>query len=105
MRLLYRLGREIGSCLLAFLAERTSENFLSWRDIVPLPPLFHYSDELAVGVEKGERVRFIALEDVKGQTVTIFVSRRTSAVGKGIPAVPSITPKKTIRCSWCSIRG
>jgi hypothetical protein len=38
------------------------------------------------------------LEDVKGQTVTIFISRRTAAVGKGIPEVPSITPKKTIRC-------
>jgi hypothetical protein len=63
-----------------------------------LPPLFHYSDESPVGVEKGELVRFIVLEDVKGQTVTIFLSRRTAAVGKGIPAVPSITPKKRIRC-------
>ena len=97
VRLLYRLGREAGSCLLAFLAEhlRTS---CSWRYIVLLPPVFHYSDESAAGIEKGEKVRFIVLEDVKSQTVTKFVSRRTAAVGKGIPAVPSITPKKTIRC-------
>ena len=84
--------------MLADVSCRTSENLLSWRDIVPLPPLFHYSDASPVGVEKGERVRFITLEDVKGQTVTIFVSRRTGAVGKGTPAFPSITPKKTIRC-------
>jgi hypothetical protein len=84
--------------LLAGVSFRTSENLLSWRDIVPLPPLFYYSDESAAGVEKGEKVRLIALEDVKGQTVTIFVSGRTAAVGKGIPAVPSITPTKTIRC-------
>jgi len=63
-----------------------------------LPLLFHYSDESTGGIEKGEKVRFIVLEDVKGQTVTIFLSRRTAAVGKGIPAVPSITPKKRIRC-------
>jgi hypothetical protein len=84
--------------LLAGVSFRTSENFLSWRDIVPLPPLFHYSDESPVGVEKGERVRFIALEEVKGQTVTIFKSTRTAAVGKGIPAVANITPKKPNRC-------
>ena len=95
-RLLYGLGREVGSCLLAFLAEylRTS---CSWRDIVPLPPLFHYSDESAASVEKGEKAHFIVLEDVKVLTVTIFVSRRTAAVEKGIPAVASITPKKTIK--------
>jgi hypothetical protein len=76
-------------------AVRTS---CSWRDIVFLPPLFHYSDESAAGIEKGEKVHFIVLEDVKSQTVTIFVSRRSAAAGKGIPAVPSITPKKTVRC-------
>ena len=74
--------------MLAGVSCRTTENPLSWRDIVPLPPFFHYSDESAAGVEKGGKVRFIVLEDVKGQTVTIFVSRRTAAVGKGIPAVP-----------------
>ena len=58
---------------------RTSENFLSWRDIVPLPLLLHYSDESAASIEKGEKVRFIVLEDVKGQTVTIFIE--SSAVG------------------------
>ena len=84
--------------MLADVSFRTSENFLSWRDIVPLPPLFHYSDESAAGVEKGEKVRFIVSEEIKGQTVTMFVSRRTAAVGKGIPAVANITPKKTIRC-------
>ena len=84
--------------MLAGVSCRTSEHLLSWRDIVPLPLLFHYSDESAAGVEMGEKVRFIVLEDVKGQKVTIFVSRRTAAVGKGIPAVPSITPTKTRRC-------
>ena len=57
--------------MLAGVCCRTSENLLSWRDIVPLPPLFHYSDESTGGAEKGEKVRFIVLEDVKGQTVTI----------------------------------
>ena len=41
-------------------------------------PLFPFSDGTA-GVEKGEKVRFIVLEDVKGQTVTIFVE--VSALG------------------------
>jgi hypothetical protein len=41
-------------------------------------PLFPFSDGTA-GVEKGERVRFIVLKDVKGQTVTIFIE--SSAVG------------------------
>jgi hypothetical protein len=41
-------------------------------------PLFPFSDGTA-GVEKGEKVRFIVLEDVKGQTVTIFIE--SSAVG------------------------
>ena len=42
-------------------------------------PLFHVSDGETAGVEKGEKVRFIVLEDVKGQTVTIFIE--SSAVG------------------------
>jgi hypothetical protein len=41
-------------------------------------PLFPFSDGTA-SVEKGERVRFIVLKDVKGQTVTIFIE--SSAVG------------------------
>jgi hypothetical protein len=41
-------------------------------------PLFPFSDGTA-GVEKGEKVRFIVLEDVKEQTVTIFIE--SSAVG------------------------
>ena len=36
-------------------------------------PLFRYSDGETAGVEKGEKIRFIVLEDVKGRTVTIFV--------------------------------
>jgi hypothetical protein len=36
-------------------------------------PLFRNSDGETSGVEKGEKVRFIVLEDVKGQTVTIIV--------------------------------
>jgi len=35
--------------------------------------LFHESAGATSGVEKGEKVRFIVLEDVKGQQVTIFV--------------------------------
>jgi hypothetical protein len=42
-------------------------------------PLFHVRDGETAGVEKGEKVRFIVLEDVKGQTVTIFIE--SSAVG------------------------
>ena len=41
--------------------------------------LFHLSDGGTSGVEKGEKIRFIVLEDVKGQTVTIFVE--TTPVG------------------------
>jgi hypothetical protein len=102
VRLLYGLGREVGSCWLAFLAEYLSTS-CSWLGIVPLPPLFHYSDESAASVEMGEKAHFIVLEGVKGQVVTIFVSRRTAAVEKGIPAVASITPKKTIKCPQCSM--
>jgi len=36
-------------------------------------PLFRYSDGETSGVEKGEKIRFIVVEDVKGKTVTIFV--------------------------------
>jgi hypothetical protein len=35
--------------------------------------LFRQGDGETTGVEKGEKVRFIVLEDVKGQQVTIFV--------------------------------
>ena len=41
------------------------------------PPLFHSSDGTTAGVEKGEKVRFIVLEDVKGQTVSIFIEAST----------------------------
>jgi hypothetical protein len=64
-QLLYRLGR--GFCvLLAGVSCRTSEHLLSWRDIVPLPPLFHYSDEATAGVEKGEKVRLHLIGGRKG---------------------------------------
>ena|SRR5215203_3772638 len=42
-------------------------------------PLFNLSNGETSGVEKGEKVRFIVLDDVKGQTVTIFVE--SSALG------------------------
>jgi hypothetical protein len=42
-------------------------------------PLFRHSDGESSGVEKGEKIRFIVLEDVKGKTVTIFVE--SSALG------------------------
>src|SRR5215218_9227580 len=89
-------ARPGGWLLLAGVSCRTSENLHSWPNIVPLPPLFHYSDESAAGVEKGEKVRFIVLEDVKGQTVTMFVSRRTAAVGKGIPAVTRTSRRRRL---------
>jgi hypothetical protein len=38
-------------------------------------PLFHESAGATSGVEKGEKVRFIVLEDVEGQQVTIFVEK------------------------------
>ncbi len=36
-------------------------------------PLFRYSDGESAGVEKGEKIRFIVVDDVEGETVTIFV--------------------------------
>jgi hypothetical protein len=40
-------------------------------------PLFRLSDGGTTGVEKGEKIRFIVLEDVKGQTVSIFIEAST----------------------------
>ena len=36
-------------------------------------PLFRYSDGETAGVEKGEKIRFIVVDDVEGETMTIFV--------------------------------
>ena len=36
-------------------------------------PLFRHSDGESSGVDKGEKIRCIVVEDVKGKTVTIFV--------------------------------
>jgi hypothetical protein len=56
-------------------------------------PLFPFSDGTA-GVEKGEKVRFIVLEDVKGQTVTIFIESSADGfeefLAKGQKVVDSV---------------
>lgn len=36
-------------------------------------PLFHYSNGEKSYAENGDKMRFIVLEDVKGQTVTIWI--------------------------------
>jgi hypothetical protein len=57
-------------------------------------PLFHNSDGETTGVEKGEKVRFIVLEDVKGQTVTIFIESSADGfeefLAKGQKVVDSV---------------
>ena len=56
-------------------------------------PLFPFSDGTA-GVEKGEKVRFIVLEEVKGQTVTIFIESSADGfeefLAKGQKVVDSV---------------
>ena len=52
--------------MLAGVSCRTSENPLSWRDILPLAPLFHYSNESGAGVDKGEKVRLHRIGGRKG---------------------------------------
>jgi hypothetical protein len=52
-------------------------------------PLFHISSGETTSVEQGKKVRFIVLEDVKGQTVTIFVE--ASVLGFEEPLRPGAT--------------
>ena len=93
VRLLYRLGREVGSCLLAFLAERLRTPFPG-ETYYPCRPSSTTATSQARAQKREKKFAFIVLEDVKGQTVTIFVSRRTAAVGKGIPAVPRASRRR-----------
>jgi len=53
-------------------------------------PLFHYSDGSPAGVEKGEKIRFIVLEDVKGQTVTVFVEAPVSGFEEFLPEAQKV---------------
>ena len=53
-------------------------------------PLLHYSDGSAAGVEHGEKIRFIVLEDVKGQTVTIFVEATALGFEEFLPKAQQV---------------
>jgi hypothetical protein len=53
-------------------------------------PLFRYSDGETSGVEKGEKIRFIVLEDVKGQTVTIFVESSPQSFDEFLPKAQKV---------------
>jgi hypothetical protein len=53
-------------------------------------PLFHYSDGERSYVENGEKIRFIVLEDVKGQTVTIFVETTPQAFEEFMPKAQKV---------------
>jgi hypothetical protein len=48
-------------------------------------PLFRYSDGESAGVEKGEKIRFIVVDDVKGETVTIFVESSPQGFEEFLP--------------------
>ena len=53
-------------------------------------PLFRYSDGESAGVEKGEKIRFIVLEDVKGKTVTIFVESSPQGFEEFLPKAEQV---------------
>ncbi len=53
-------------------------------------PLFHESAGATAGVEKGEKLRFIVLDDVKGQTVTIFVETTPQAFEEFLPKAQQV---------------
>jgi hypothetical protein len=53
-------------------------------------PLFHESDGGASGVEKGEKIRFILLEDVKGQTVTTMVESSADGFDEFLPKAQKV---------------
>jgi hypothetical protein len=53
-------------------------------------PLFRYSDGETAGVEKGEKIRFIVMEDVKGKTVTIFVETTPQAFEEFLPKAQKV---------------
>jgi hypothetical protein len=52
-------------------------------------PLFHDSAG-ASGVEKGEKIRFIIVENVKGETVTIFVESTPQAFEEFMPKAQKV---------------
>jgi hypothetical protein len=53
-------------------------------------PLFHVSNGETSGAYKGEKLRFIVLEDVKGQTVTIWVEASPQAFDEFLPKVQKV---------------
>ena len=53
-------------------------------------PLFRLSSGETTGVEKGEKIRFIVLDDVKGETVTIFVETSASGFEQFLPGAQKV---------------
>jgi hypothetical protein len=54
-------------------------------------PLFRYSDGETAGVEKGEKIRFIVVEDVGGgETVTIFVESSVQGFDGFLPKAQKV---------------
>jgi len=53
-------------------------------------PLFHESHGDTSGVEKGEKIRFIVLEDVKGETVTIMVESSPQGFDEFLPKAQQV---------------
>jgi hypothetical protein len=52
--------------------------------------LFYESAGATAGVEKGEKLRFIVLDDVKGQTVTIFVEASAPGFDEFVPEAQKV---------------
>ena len=52
--------------------------------------LFHESAGATAGVEKGEKLRFIVLDDVKGETVTIFVEASAAGFDGFVPEAQKV---------------
>jgi hypothetical protein len=53
-------------------------------------PLFRYSDGETAGVEKGEKIRFIVVDDIKGETVTIFVESSPQGFEEFMPKAQKV---------------
>jgi hypothetical protein len=53
-------------------------------------PLFHVSNGETSGVYKGEKLRFIVLEDVKGQTIITWVEASASSFDEFLPKAQKV---------------
>jgi hypothetical protein len=60
-------------------------------------PLFHASNGETAGAYKGEKLRFIVLEDVKGQTVTIWVEASPR------PSMSSCPRRRRCSTAWSGV--